>query len=542
MSDALVVGAGPVGLFMASELARHGISCRIIDKLSAPSRFCRALGVTPRTLEIWEDMGIVNEAIDAGIWIEGMRLEVEGAPSQDFKADFSDLPFSPLALPQYETEEILMRHLARFGLHVERGVTLARAVQEREGVSVTLDRGVDDAEEVSFRYVIGCDGAHSTVRRAAEIGFPGKAMPYDFMLGDVRVEWDLLRGFTLRSMRPVKDSAPDIFVAVPLPEVNRYRITMLASPDLSASSGATDHGIQSERPAPSLAHLQEAADRILPKRVQLADLRWSSLFRVSMRLADHYRKGFLFLAGDAAHIHPPTGGQGMNTGIQDAYNLAWKLALVLKGVASPELLDSYETERRAEGADVVARTTQASIKIADRDAKPDRLADTQIRVSYRNSPWVRDDANGTFATAAPVSGDRAPDCQGLRRHGVGFPLRLFEVLRGTEHVLLVSAQTNPAQKVESLGELAESLTQKFGANFSRYLRIIAIGSEAQLPTPPPGVVYLSDQAKTFSQEYLPHDGSAFLVRPDGYIAWRGNDATNPKLIEYLGRFFLRPTP
>src|SRR5262249_8032929 len=159
----------------------------------------------------------------------------------------------------------------------------------------------------------------------------------------------------------------------------------------------------------------------------LSDLRWSSIFRISMRLAGSYRVGRAFIAGDAAHIHPPTGGQGMNTGIQDAYNLAWKLALVAAGAAPEDLLASYEAERRPVGADVVARRRAASEGYGrEAGRKPDRLADTQILISYRGSPWVRDDGDD-LGPAVPAAGDRAPDAGGLRRHGVGFGIRLFEV-------------------------------------------------------------------------------------------------------------------
>ena len=522
---------------MAAELARHGITCRIVDKLGVPSPYCRALGVTPRTLEVWEDMGIVREMIDKGIWLQGRHMEIEGQPARDIRVDLSDLPFSSLSLPQYETERILTRHLSQFGIEIERGVTLTRVVQEEDAISVTLDHGEGRQEQASFRYVIGCDGAHSAVRRAAGIGFTGEAMPYDFMLGDVHIAWDLPRGMSFWAMRPVKEAAPDLFIAIPLPELNRYRVSMLAAPDLSAMGGGTDHGIQSERPAPSLAQLQEVADRVVAGRPRLSDLRWSSLFRVSMRLADHYRKGNLFIAGDAAHIHPPTGGQGMNTGIQDAYNLAWKMALVLKQRATPDLLESYEVERRAEGADVIARTTAASRRIADQGAKPDRLADTQIQISYRASTWVRDDAAGKADPTAPGAGDRAPDCQGLLRHGVGFPLRLFEVLRGTEHVLLVDAQAEPEQKVTELYALAIRLRQEFGEDFGAYLRLVAIGDLPGVLNPPPGVSFLADSAQAFRKAYAPRDGSAWLVRPDGYIGWRGESALGAELVAFLHGVF-----
>jgi 2-polyprenyl-6-methoxyphenol hydroxylase-like FAD-dependent oxidoreductase len=233
-----------------------------------------------------------------------------------------------------------------------------------------------------------------------------------FMLGDVHVSWDLPYGMSLRALRLVEDGAPQMFIAIPLPERGRYRVSALAPNELAPASNGGEHGIQSEMRGPSAETLQGVANELLPEKAVVSDLRWSSLFRISMRLAKQYRQGRVFIAGDAAHIHPPTGGQGMNTGIQDAYNLAWKLALVLRGVAPESLLDSYEAERRPVGADVVARTVAASVNYGrEPGGKLDRLADTQIRVSYRGTEWVRDDAR---EHTGPAAGDRAPDADGMR--------------------------------------------------------------------------------------------------------------------------------
>jgi 2-polyprenyl-6-methoxyphenol hydroxylase-like FAD-dependent oxidoreductase len=393
MVEVLVVGAGPVGLTMAAELARHGVRCRIVDRLGAALPYCRAIGVTPRTLEVWDDLGIARDMIDAGIWITGLRSIIDGHPPRDDLLDLSDLPYGELGLPQYETERLLARHLARYAIEVERGVTLAGLAQRDGEVAVRLDHAGGEPEEAIFRYVVGCDGAHSGVRHALGIAFPDEAFPMMFMLGDVHIDWDVPRGLALRALRLVEDSAPDMFIAIPLPEPGRYRVSTLAPPDI-ASPRASDHGIQSELAGPGLPRIQAIADSLVPGKPRLSDMRWSSLFRISMRLAEHYRLGRIFLAGDAAHIHPPTGGQGMNTGIQDAYNLAWKLALVLKGAGPEALLDSYEAERRPVGADVVARTRAASERYGRERGEADRLADTQITVSYRGSAWVSDDATG----------------------------------------------------------------------------------------------------------------------------------------------------
>src|SRR5262249_10886316 len=153
----------------------------------------------------------------------------------------------------------------------------------------------------------------------------GSAIPLEFLLADMHIDWSVPRGVMIRFAQFKEDGPPDIFVAVPLPEPGRYRVSVVAPSDLAAPQEGNGHGIQSERPAPGIAHFQSLAAKLLPEPAVLSDVRWSSIFRISMRLAAHYRRGNVFIAGDAAHIHPPTGGQGMNTGIQDAYNLAWKM-------------------------------------------------------------------------------------------------------------------------------------------------------------------------------------------------------------------------
>jgi 2-polyprenyl-6-methoxyphenol hydroxylase-like FAD-dependent oxidoreductase len=531
LADILVVGAGPVGLTMAAELARHGARCRIVDQMPQPSRWCRAIGVTPRTLEIWDDMGIVREMIDSGIWIDGLRSIVDPNLSKDALLDLHDLPYSELGLPQYETERLLTNHLERFGVVVERGTALTSLSQAGDLVEVALERATGDKEAATFRYVIGCDGAHSAVRRALDIPFEGEAFPMMFMLGDVHIDWDLPRGLALRALRLVANSAPDMFVAIPLPEPGRYRVSMLAADDL-ASSGGTGHGIQAELPGPELHHLQAVADDLLSANPpRLSDLRWSSIFRISMRLAMSYRVGRAFIAGDAAHIHPPTGGQGMNTGIQDAYNLAWKLALVVAGAAPESLLDSYEIERRPVGAEVVARTRAASEGYGrERGGKPDRLADTQVLVSYSGTPWVRDD--GQELEGVPAAGDRAPDATGLRRHGVSFPVRLFDVLRGTEHVLIAKVDAPALQGVISdLEDLAQELFALFGPR----LRVVAIAGSVF-----PGgfrCPLFHDADGAFSRAYGRADAT-FLVRPDGHIGWRGRSWRDEGLRTHLARILV----
>ncbi|MFG1378386.1 FAD-dependent monooxygenase [Xanthobacter autotrophicus] len=524
-ADVIVVGAGPVGLTLAAELARHGVRCRILEKATAPSNYCRALGVTPRTLEVYEDMGVVRAMIDAGLWLGGLALAVDGAPARIITTDLSDLPYGVLGIPQPVTEGILAQHLAGFGIEVERGVAVTSLVQEGERVRLDLT-APDGREDVAHaRFVVGCDGAHSFVRHALRIPFEGEAFPYPFMLGDVQLAFpgDLkpARGIALRLMRLRADTAPDMFIAIPLPEHGRYRVSMLAPESLAAAGSGEAHGIQSERPGPSLADLQAVADRIAPGQIIAGDLRWSSQFRISMRLAARYREGQVFLAGDACHIHPPTGGQGMNTGIQDAYNLAWKLALVMKGRAPAALLDSYEAERRPVAQDVIARTVAESMNIGGSGGARDRLADTQIRVSYAGlaGAAVVDGAaapEGLPGDRLPVAGDRAPDALGLRRRGVAAPLRMFDLLRGTDFVAVVAVDgtRDALAAMEALG------ARLAGSNLP--VRVVAVApAGASLPDPH-GVSLVEDEAGSCAAAYGLGPGEAALVRPDGYLAWRGD--------------------
>ncbi|MGM9509011.1 FAD-dependent monooxygenase [Larkinella sp. GY13] len=541
MHTVLVVGAGPVGLVMATELARHGIRCRIIDALSQPSSSCRALGVTTRTLEVWEDMGILREALAAGIWISGRRVTIAGGPAQDMREDLSGFPYAQasFSIPQPQTERILTRHLASFGIVPERGVTLTALTQADEIVTVWLISADGKTEETRFRYVVGCDGAHSLVRRTAGIAFEGERLPYEFMLGDVQIDWQLPRGYAFQSIYPAVNAAPDFFVAIPMPEPNRYRVSMLASTDSTVLHEGTDHGIQAMRPAPDLELLQAKADQLVGEPARLSDLRWSSIFCISMRLASSYQVGNVFIAGDAAHLHPPTGGQGMNTGIQDAYNLAWKMALVLKGKSPESLLGSYTIERREEGEKVIARSLRASMNTGQAGFKTDRLADTQLLVSYRTSPWVAPFSEENWPSEFRP-GDRAPDCPGLRRQGVGYPCRLFDLIRGTAHVLLIDLRDPTKDSQDALHSLAARVRRELGEAIGLDLRIIAISPLMNRFNPLPEITWVHDPDGSFTNTYSSQNEACWLIRPDGYISWCGVGYTNPALFSYLQKLFAAP--
>src|ERR1700754_115896 len=447
----LIVGAGPVGLTAGVELRRRGVECRIIDRLLAPIPYAKAVGVQPRTLELWESAGVLARALDASTPMLGQLVYVNG--EQVAKVEFTlppEVPYGFVSLPQYETERLLEQRYNELGGHVERGVELVRYEQDAEGVSVKL-RGPDGESQLRAGYLIGADGAHSTVRKGLGVKFEGDAFPEQYMLGDVEVDWQQPSGFAIRAQHIADGGGvDDLLVAIPLPGRRRYRMSMLVPEELSAQENgstlsrdgddkAVEHGM-SAGPRPELRHIQAVLDRLAPEPTRASHLRWSSVFRISHRIVDAYGRGRVFVAGDAAHIHPPTGAQGMNTGIQDAVAIAWRLALAVHGDAADGLLDSYDAERRPVGEDVVGRTVRhARSGYEADDPQPVLRREAQLLVAYPDSPIVGEGSGAEELKGGPAPGSRAPDCRGLRRPAVAFPIRLYDLLDGRRHTLLLYA-------------------------------------------------------------------------------------------------------
>ena len=307
-TDVLVVGAGPVGLTAAVELHRRGVSVRIVDQLAAALPYAKAVGVQPRTLEIWAAMGLVRQALDAAVPMRGQIAYVNGAEAGRLALDVPpDVPYGFVALPQYETERILAGYLSEHGVEVERGLSLTSFAQDAQAVTARL-AGAAGQQTVRARYLVGCDGAHSTVRRGLGLAFLGDAFPEQYMLGDVEVDWSLPPGWAVRAMHQTDGKVDDLLVCIPLPGRGRYRMSMLVPPDLQTPAARRDdvaHGLEADRPAPTLGHIQAVLDRLAPEPTTARNLRWSSVFRISHRLVERYSVGRVFLAGDAAHVHPP---------------------------------------------------------------------------------------------------------------------------------------------------------------------------------------------------------------------------------------------
>jgi 2-polyprenyl-6-methoxyphenol hydroxylase-like FAD-dependent oxidoreductase len=528
--DVLVVGGGPVGLTAACELRRRGVACRIIDQLESPPQYAKAVGIQPRTLEVWEDMGLVRDALDAGLEMRGMAMYMNGALKATVDMELPEsIPYRNFALPQYESERVLREHLARYGTEVERPVALTGFTQDADGVTATLT-GPAGEETIRVGYLVGCDGAHSTVRKGLGLSFEGDAFPEEYMLGDVELDWDQPRGFAVRSMRKVEGEPDDGLVCIPLPGHKRYRVSMLVPPELAWSPDQPDeveHGFQTERPQPTLADIQTVLDRLAPEPTTASNLRWSSIFRISHRLVDRYGEGRVFVAGDAAHIHPPTGAQGMNTGIQDSYNLAWKLALAAQGIAAPGLLESYSAERHPIGEEVVGRTVKAArteFGMATDDKATMMLREAQLLVGYPDSALGDQDCDP--GAPGPQPGQRAPDVPGLQRESVSFPLRLFELLSTPDPVLLLHA----AASVDGLETLAQDARDAAHGRLTVYAILAPDVDAGQLALP-----FVRDAAGEFLDGY--GGAGVYVIRPDGYVGYRAAQADAGRLRAYLGRLF-----
>src|SRR5579859_468025 len=316
----LVVGAGPTGLTLAAELLARGVTTRVVDKADGVVLESRALGVHARTLEVFDLMGLADRFLERGHVVRRMRMYADGRPLVNLDLARIESRFSfMLDIPQNETETLLRERVAELGGHIEQSLELLTLRQDAFGVMATLRGSAGEFHEVRADYIVGCDGAHSRVRRELGLPFDGHAYAQDWLLADVQLDWSRAEDETHAFFRA--DGGP--LVCFPM----RDHYWRLVFPYTG----------NRQRMAPSLAEIQELVDQRAPEPVAVSNPAWLANFRCQRRSTTAYRRGRVMLAGDAVHIHSPAGGQGMNTGITDAHNLAWKLALVVRGRASDSL-------------------------------------------------------------------------------------------------------------------------------------------------------------------------------------------------------------
>jgi 2-polyprenyl-6-methoxyphenol hydroxylase-like FAD-dependent oxidoreductase len=536
----LVVGAGPTGLMVANELARHGVQPRIIDRGPAPATTSRALVVQPRTLEIFDDIGVIDQAIAAGnpatvltITFANKAVGLEIADALTGAENYTAYP-ALRTLSQHDTERILIELLSRQGVDVERGQALTDLTQDGEAVTASV-RGEDGSiDTVRCRWVIGCDGAHSAVRKAAGIPFAGSTYRDEFIMADAELDWRLPHGGLYGFPSPA-----GIFAAFSMPGENRYRIFGNFPPG--------PEGPSAEYSEPTHEEFQAMVDARVPFPAKVIKEHWVTRYRVHSRSVPRYRDGRVFLVGDAAHVHSPAGAQGMNTGIQDAYNLAWKLALVERGIADDSLLDSYQAERHPVGVQLL-KTTDRLFAVLGGQNPLARLARgrvapllakvvltrawvlrraigmlAQLRLRYPDSPLNAED--GTEWRDAPAPGDRAREADVLIDGQQG---RLHEVFRGTHHtVLLFTGLDDAARPAVELCRIADHIEQAYPGLVKA--RVVTAERFADHPAA------LGDPTRAAHRQYGITSAGAFVIRPDKYIGYRGRPVDADRLMADLAR-------
>lgn len=395
----LIAGAGPTGLTLALDLARRKIPFCLLEVAGKPFAGSRGKGIQPRTLEIFEDLGVIDPILMAGGLYPKFRIHagpfsLRAGSLGSSKQPSENVPYPNLwLLPQSRTEAILRQRLHDLGHEVEFGKALAKFEQDESGVRATLSTG----EIIQASYLVGCDGGHSTVRKALGLSLEGEAIDEKpSLIADLEIDSLDRRDW---HFWPFAKGGP--VALCPLPNTSLFQL-------IARAEAIGDN-------------IEAAIHKTTGHRIQR--IAWQSIYRPSVRMVNRYRVGRVFLAGDAAHVHPPTGGQGLNTGVQDAYNLGWKLAHVLRG-GPDSLLDTYESERLPIAAAVLGLSKRLlqtrSIKRGD--------ATNQLALHYRSSPLS---FGGALGNLHP--GDRMPDLNLASG-------RLFELMRGTHATELIAAE------------------------------------------------------------------------------------------------------
>ena len=565
-TDVLIVGAGPVGLTLACELKRRGISCRLIDEYAEFPITSRALGLQARTLEVFDDMGVVEPIIAQGAAIYGITF-LQGertVATVKLRLDHRTRPDQPyrgvVILNQAKVEEALRNRLRSLGGVVERSRELVEFYDEEDAVvTMVKDTATGGTEQVRAAYLLGCDGAHSFVRKALGLTFEGSAYPEHFVLGDMEAEGGDLPLDTAVAWLDEEG----MLASFPFPELGLRRLIAVVYPDETG-----------EVPVASLELFQRLlAERAGETRIRLSNPAWLSNYRVSRRMVNHYRKGRTFVAGDAAHIHSPSGGQGMNTGIQDAYNLAWKLARVVQDKAASRLLDTYEEERLPVARAVLNQTDtnqklfisnhpvmrfvreRALVPLMELPAVTDAIVyrGSELGINYRGSSLAQNHKVPLAQTAllpareservsmydrfafhrGPRAGDRAPDAR-CRVASTGTPTTLFDHFRGPHFTLLLFGGMAKETGYGRLASVVRRVEDLLGEDVET--RIVVSANARSAVWGWDGIV-LVDPDHEVHKTYGAKAESLYLVRPDGYVGFRGQPVAAEPLVEYLDRLF-----
>jgi 3-(3-hydroxy-phenyl)propionate hydroxylase len=534
----LVVGAGPVGLALAVTLEHHGVDCRIIDRSDTPARLSKAAAIQARTIEILDELRLAGRFLELGTRITAAEVwsndELVVALSSGGLALESRYPFG-LGLPQSLTEELLTERLDRRGISVERGVELGECRQDERGVTALLHQRDGSCETVRARWLAGCDGAPSTVRDAARISFIGDEHRTQYAIGDIGLDWDQSPDTAMLLLR--EDGAMQLHPIGP----GRWRIAVDRGPLRSVG-----------RPTPpTAAELQRVCDTFLRTRTRITAVDWSTSYCVRRGRASRRRARRIFLLGDAAHVHPPLTLQGMNVGIEDAWNLGWKLALAERGAATDLLLESYDSERLR--AAVEPENGPVEELFAPSATPPVSADDTvfpflaslpgyqrhmagrtaSLDFAYRTSPAVggyhgREGSAITRHPSARVhAGDLAPDPPFTTDSGV-------RIRDGRSYISLLftgepdDGDPGPLPEMPLPGQLP--------------VRSVIVTRTPGVRSARSGTSIVTDSGGGIHQAWGIVTPTHVLVRPDGYVAWRAAPPDAGAVTTFLARLHGAPGP
>ena len=522
----VIVGAGPTGVMLAIELARRDIEVRVLDKQPSRPNETRAIGIHARTLEVMHQLGIVEEFLALGHRVGGVIFHLRGRRRAQVRFSSLDTPYPfLLTLSQEQTQRILDEALESLGVNIERAVEVVDLRHDAGGAELLITRpGRDGEQTLQADWVVGCDGVHSIIRRRLGLSFDGEDYGQDWLMAEVRTDWPMrsdrfhifAHSAAVQAMFPLSSS--------------RWRLFLAQVPNRGPG-----------RRAPDMEEIERLVAQRGPKGMRLTDPTLLAAFRCYLRSTETMRSGRVMIAGDAAHVHSPAGGQGLNTGLHDAFNLGWKLALVARGQAPPALLDTYQAERGPIATSVLAlthglvrtfsmpsprrrflRDQVLPIAMATPAAQrryTNRLS--QLSHTYRGGP-LAGPAGGT-ARGGVAPGDRLPAVTGLRLGGK--PVCTLDLLRPPAHTLLVL--TGSRADHETAGKAIARLEPWDGI-----VKTIVISDE------PLDSESVGDPGLSAHRRYGALAGQLLLVRPDGYLASRA-PLDRPDIPGgYLGRLVL----